>query len=96
MRLGEAVKEMCHDCPFGNSEAQRHMRNSLRPGRFEEIAQSVWQGAFFACHKTTRGEEDDEGNYIYTGKEKQCRGAIEFVERVAANRNEAERRAEAP
>jgi hypothetical protein len=92
MRFGETMKEMCDSCPFGNSKEQRHMRNSLRPGRFDEIAQSVWQGAYFACHKTTNGEEDDEGNYIYTGKEKQCRGALEFVKRAAANRDRQEMR----
>jgi hypothetical protein len=93
MRFGDVMKEMCDDCPFGNSKAQRHMRNSLAEGRFDEICQSVWQGAFFACHKTTNGEEDDEGEYHYNGKEKQCKGSLEFVERIAEGRREAENRA---
>lgn len=73
--------KMCSDCPFGGSKAQRHMRRSLRPGRFEEIAQAVWLGAFFPCHKTT--EHDDEtGEALHTGRERQCAGSIQFVERA--------------
>ena len=83
LRFMEPMKEMCESCPFGNTKAQRHMRDSLQPGRFEEIAQSIWQGASFACHKTTNGEEDNYGDYHYTGAEKQCRGALEFVARAA-------------
>jgi hypothetical protein len=82
------MKEMCADCPFGSSKAQLHMRHSLRPGRFNEICQSVWQGAYFPCHKTT--EFDDEDEYRVGPKERECRGAIEFVERVAANRERME------
>ena len=83
MKFG-AVDRMCADCPFGNSAKQRHMRNSLRPGRFNEIAQSVWAGAYFPCHKTTIF--DDDGEVVPNPKELQCRGALEFVERAAANR----------
>ena len=79
-----AMKEMCADCPFGSSKAQRRMRNSLRPGRFKEICQAVWQGYYFPCHKTTGFHDDDL--YIPTGKERECRGAIEFVARAAENR----------
>lgn len=81
---------MCADCPFGNSQKQRHMRNSLMPGRFKEIAQSVWRGAYFPCHKTT--QFDDDGELIPNPHERQCVGAIEFIERAAANRRRAERR----
>ncbi len=86
----DAMKEMCESCPFGHTKAQQHMRDSLAKGRFDEICQSVWQGAFFACHKTTNGEEDDEGEYLYTGKEKQCKGSLEFIERIARGREERE------
>lgn len=86
--FGEAMKEMCADCPFGSSKAQRHMRNSLRPRRFNEICQSIWQGGYFPCHKTTTFDDDDE-EYSPSGREKQCRGSIEFVEKAAANRAKA-------
>lgn len=82
--FGDSMKEMCSDCPFGGSKSQLHMRRSLRPGRFNQICQDVWQGAYFPCHKTTQFDDDGEvENYADT---KQCRGAIEFVERAAANR----------
>jgi hypothetical protein len=80
----------CADCPFGSSKAQRHMRKSLRPGRFNEICQSVWLGGYFPCHKTTIFDDDDE--YVPAPKEMECRGAIEFVARAAANREKAESR----
>lgn len=79
--FGQVMPEMCADCPFGSSKSQRNMRNSLRPGRFNEIAQSVWMGASFPCHKTTTFDDDDE--YAPTGREKECRGAIEFVSPIA-------------
>jgi hypothetical protein len=84
MRFGAAMEKMCEDCPFGTSKAQLHMRRSLRPGRFNEICQSVWQGGYFPCHKTT--VFDDDGDTIYNPDERQCRGALEFVERAAENR----------
>ena len=87
-----ATTKMCSDCPFGNSKAQRHMRNSLRPGRFSEICQSVWMGGYFPCHKTTTF--DDDGELAYTPKERQCIGSLEFVTRIAANREAALARAE--
>lgn len=82
---------MCADCPFGNTKKQCHMRDSLRTGRFNEIAQSVWAGAYFPCHKTTDFGDDDE--LINLHKTKQCAGAIEFVARCAENRRRAEKRA---
>lgn len=80
----QAMKEMCADCPFGHTEAQIRMRESLRPGRFEEIAQAVWTGSYFPCHKTTHF--DDDGDAIAYAGELQCKGALEFIERVSENR----------
>jgi len=78
---------MCSDCPFGSSKAQLHMRRSLQKGRFNEICQSVWQGAYFPCHKTTTfSDEGDGGDLIDRHRERECIGAAEFVERAAANR----------
>jgi hypothetical protein len=89
--FGEVMKKMCADCPFGNSKAQLYMRRSLMPGRFNEICQAVWYGAYFPCHKTT--EHDDDGEVIPNRKERQCRGAVEFAERAASNRERARKRA---
>jgi hypothetical protein len=84
------MEKMCDNCPFGSSKAQRHMRNSLRPGRFNEICQSIWRGFVFACHKTTTHDDDDE--YIPNERNRECAGAIAFLERAVANRNRAESR----
>jgi hypothetical protein len=82
--LFDVMPEMCADCPFGSLKAQKHMRKSLRPGRFTEICQSIWQGGYFPCHKTTTFDDDDE--VAPSPKERQCRGALDFVERATANR----------
>lgn len=84
------MKEMCDNCPFGNSKAQRHMRNSLMPGRFSEICQSIWRGFIFACHKTTT--HDDEDEYVPTGRDRECAGARQFLQTAIANRERAESR----
>jgi hypothetical protein len=88
--FGEVMKEMCDSCPFGSSKKQMHMRRSLRPGRFDGICQDVWQGAYFPCHKTT--EFDDDGDFVRSQKQRQCKGALEFVARAAENRRERESR----
>lgn len=84
----KVMAKMCADCPFGSSPAQRHMRTGLRPGRFNEICQSVWAGAYFPCHKTTAF--DDDGELTSSTAERECRGAVEFVARAAQNRSRAE------
>lgn len=72
------VKQKCENCPFHESGSGRHLRDSLRPGRFEEIVFGLMRGDHFFCHKSTTGEEDDEGECILGGKEKLCAGAIEL------------------
>jgi len=86
--FSEPMKEMCESCPFGSAPKQRHMRTSLRRGRFNEICQSVWLGGYFPCHKTTKF--DDEGETIPHRGERMCRGALEFIERAAKARRERE------
>ena len=85
----DAMKEMCDSCPFGHAPKQRRMRTSLRKGRFEEICQSIWQGGYFPCHKTTHF--DDDGELEFNLGEKMCKGAIEFVERASKAKEAASR-----
>lgn len=85
------MEAMCDDCPFGHSVKQRHMRQSLARGRFNEICQSVFRGFVFACHKTT--SHDDDGEWIPTRGDRECFGSIQFRENAIANRANAERRA---
>src|SRR6185437_3565262 len=86
----EPMPAMCADCPFGHSPKQAHMRKSLRPGRFKEICQSVFQGFVFSCHKTT--EFDDDGEHVPKPDERECAGAIEFRRIARENREQALRR----
>jgi hypothetical protein len=87
----QPMEKMCVDCPFGASKAQRHMRRTLRPGRFNRICQDVWAGSYFPCHKTTRF--DDDGELMTNPNERQCRGALDFIDRARKNRDEARERA---
>jgi len=85
------MEKMCENCPFGDSPEQKHMRKSLRPGRFNEICQSAFRGFIFACHKTTT-HDDDDGEWIPTERDRECAGAIQFRGNALANRERAERR----
>jgi hypothetical protein len=85
------MNKMCDNCPFGHSPEQRHMRDSLMPGRFNEICQSVFLGFSFICHKTTT--HDDDGEYRPGQKDRECAGAIAFREAAITNRERADRRA---
>lgn len=95
MRKGEPDEVMCANCPFAPSGPGAELRRSLRPGRFEEIAQAVWAGVPFWCHKTVEDDGwDDEGDdYTPAGTERHCGGALAFVRRAEENRRRAERRA---
>lgn len=86
------MAKMCDSCPFGHLPKQRRMRKSLKPGRFNEICQSVFQGHLFSCHKTTAF--DDDGEWKVTERDRECAGAIEFYKVAWANRERAERRAQ--
>lgn len=93
---------MCGNCPFDSTGPGAALRRALRPGRFEEIAQGIWMGLPFYCHKTTSDEgfEGAEDDYVPNGKERHCGGALVFVRRAQENCERAalrsERRTTAP
>lgn len=88
------MEKMCDNCPFGHSASQEAMRKSLRRGRMNEIYQSVWRGEIFLCHKTTEHDDDEDSDfYVPKGQERECAGAIAFVQSARENRERAERRA---
>lgn len=60
----------CSDCPFNEQGPGRHLRDSLAPGRMEEIIDDLRARKTFNCHQTTR----QTGN----GTEKICAGALAF------------------
>lgn len=62
----------CENCPFNETGPGRVLRDGLRPGRFDEILDSLEAGQSFTCHKTV----DDEGH----GEKLMCAGAIAWQE----------------
>ena len=83
---------MCANCPFASSGPGLALRNTLRPGRFNAIAQSVFAGDVFWCHKTTTEDGwDEEGeDYRGVGRERECGGAVAFRRRAQEARAERE------
>lgn len=74
----------CHNCPFLKDGAI-----VLEDGRLEGIIQSLVNDdrTTFQCHKTvhnkrTGGDWDDDGNYIASGKESMCAGAMIYLEKI--------------
>lgn len=65
----------CGSCPF------RKGQTFLTKPRARQIAgyMDTWNGAEFACHKTT--ERDDDGNHCPSRKESHCAGALIFAEK---------------
>ena len=61
----------CVDCPFRNDIAF-----FLSEERRREIANHLLSDGTFECHKTTKGEWDDDWNYQTAGEESHCAGAL--------------------
>ena len=78
------LKLPCANCPF-LKDASKSIRKHLKPGRVTDIITGLVTGrdTGFSCHKTTgRGTEDDEGNYVPSGQEMECAGAVILLEKM--------------
>lgn len=66
----------CDNCPF-----RTDIKGYLRGERVREIAESLFRGASFPCHKTTEDWEDDDGESerCETEDSQQCAGAEIFL-----------------
>lgn len=66
----------CEHCPF-----RTDIGGYLRGDRVREIAESLFRGASFPCHKTTESWEDEDGesDHIETEDSQQCAGAEIFL-----------------
>jgi hypothetical protein len=72
-----ALTSPCANCPFRND-----IRPYLRPERVREIEASLEQ-AEFPCHKTTDLSDDSsEEEYVRTGNESHCAGALILLEKL--------------
>lgn len=74
-----ALPRPCNNCPFLNSE--KSISHTLAKGRVQGIKQDILSNDFtsFPCHKTLKGEEDDNGEYQTNGKESACMGAMAWL-----------------
>jgi hypothetical protein len=78
--------ERCSNCPFAESGEGLRERESLRPGRMEEIFEELGKGSYFVCHKTICADgvcESDgrvEGNVkaIVAAGHLYCAGALQW------------------
>ena len=71
------MSDPCDNCPFRTDLPHGY----LRPDRIREIAESLFRGESFPCHKTTETVEDDEGfgDRVATEDSLQCAGAEIFL-----------------
>ena len=76
------MKVPCDWCPFNDEGPGRRLRDSLRPGRFDDIVSAVLDGAPFYCHKTVEWDEEDEEDDFYhkKGRELVCAGSLAWLE----------------
>ncbi|ACD21676.1 hypothetical protein [Paraburkholderia phytofirmans] len=78
------LRRPCENCPFRKQGAIE-----LAPGRLAGIIDGLVTDdcSTFHCHKTvhnegTGGEWDDEGNYVASGQESMCAGAMVYLEKI--------------
>ena len=72
------MEKPCVDCPFSDSKAGRHLRDSLEDGRIEEIKIALLADGHFMCHQTT--EEDEDGEHSPSSTDLSCAGSIAWQE----------------
>jgi hypothetical protein len=78
------MEQPCVDCPFNASGPGLRLRRSLRPGRWRSILAGLLQGEWFACHKTTR--DDDDESHASAGA-RYCAGAIAYEDKHQVSSN---------
>ena len=66
----------CKDCPFRTDKPEHE--GWLGEARAIDIANSLFSGKTFSCHKTT--VLDDDGNNTYPSAEQMCAGALILLE----------------
>jgi hypothetical protein len=73
------LKRPCSNCPFIKGTSME-----LQPGRMEGIVEHIKSDYnVFPCHKTTKHDEDEEGESITVphDKEQACMGALAYAYR---------------
>lgn len=77
------MQKKCDNCPFAKSGKGLQLRKGLGPGRWAGILNSLRQGNYFPCHKTT--EQDDETGEHIPGVGLVCAGSLEWSEKNGAS-----------
>lgn len=77
--MNYALVRPCPHCPF-----RTDVHAYLHPERAVEIAESLAQGAEFACHKTTVTDPDNESECVTVAGSQFCAGALIALERMDA------------
>lgn len=73
-----SLKWPCANCPF-----RTDYKFYLSVSRVREILHGlIKQDQSFACHKTTTGEYDEDGQYVYTHREQHCAGAMIMLQHM--------------
>lgn len=73
-----ALKTPCANCPFRSDGA---FSTPLGKRRIEGIVESIRSDEYFACHKTTKfDDEDDSGNQVVIDNGTWCAGALAMLE----------------
>jgi hypothetical protein len=81
------MKVPCESCPFNTSGPGLQQRKALRPARWRGILQSLRQGAWFACHKTTGVLEDDDDGLPPPAGSLYCAGALAYEDKHGTSSN---------
>ena len=71
-----SLRGPCANCPFRNDQ-----QPYLRPGRVDDIADSLHADLGFSCHKTNDFDQDD-GQATVTENSRECGGVMAMLERM--------------
>lgn len=77
------LRRPCANCPFLKQGAIE-----LAPGRLDNIIETLVSNDYstFQCHKTVHNKRTgghwDDGNYIASGNESMCAGAMIYLEKL--------------
>lgn len=76
MTQSQPQPKPCSNCPFRQSS---YFVDCLSKYRRQEIIDGILPDSSFGCHKTTT--HDDNGDYVWTDKERPCVGAALLIKR---------------
>jgi hypothetical protein len=79
------IQTQCENCPFADSDKALTFRRTVGPTRWASILKKLQEGGHFACHKTTK---HDENGHVIESAQLLCAGSIEWQEKNGASATE--------